>query len=111
MSAMSHELPDAIATVHAAGLQSGKPGTSLDIFDQSIWFAYRQPNGQAFGLALVRGPVRVPAIGETITLWTKQIQLRVVDIESHYGLLHGLNPDDGQPHASITVYVEPTPTP
>ncbi|MGV9755419.1 hypothetical protein ACWDUC_06225 [Streptomyces tricolor] len=104
---MSHELPDAIATVHAAGLQAEKPGTSLGLFDQSIWFAYRRASGPPFGLALVRGPVRVPAIGETITLWTQQVPLRVVDIESHYGLLHGLDPDDGQPHASIKVYVEP----
>ncbi|GGZ01973.1 hypothetical protein GCM10010300_52540 [Streptomyces olivaceoviridis] len=73
---MTIDLPEPIAAVHAAGMDADEPGTRLGPFDQSIWFAYRRPNGPAFGLALVEGPVRVPDVGETITLWTEQVPLR-----------------------------------
>ncbi|KUN32531.1 hypothetical protein AQJ11_03115 [Streptomyces corchorusii] len=104
---MTADLPEPIAAVHAAGMAAVEPGTRLGPFDQSIWFAYRRPNGPAFGLALVEGPVRVPDIGETITLWTERVPLRVVGIESHYGLLQAVHPDGvRRPHVKITVYVD-----
>ncbi|WP_172384786.1 hypothetical protein [Streptomyces sp. MNP-20] len=100
------DLPDAIAHVLAASQQEEDGPLDLALVDHSIWFAYRRPGGQPpFGLALVRGAVTVPTIGQTITLWTKDVRLRVVDIETHYGRHHW--PDGHtKPFAAVTVYVD-----
>ncbi len=98
------DLPDAIAAVHAASLR--EPDGPLDITQHALWFAYRRPGDTPFGLALVRGAVAVPTIGQTVTLWTKDVPLRVVDVVHHYGCRSYFAPDRVEPYADVTVYVD-----
>ncbi|WP_369384118.1 hypothetical protein [Streptomyces sp. cg36] len=102
---MDKQLPNAIAqtlvaldkTAHTRGYEHTR---------QVMTFLYQQGN-EAIDLGLFEGPLPIPVVGQTVTLWATGNPLLVTRIETHYGIgQHGDDTTSAQV-ASVLVFVEP----
>ncbi|MET8818473.1 hypothetical protein [Streptomyces rochei] len=96
---MSDELPHAIKATLQARQRYEKERT-YDSTRQVISFLYRDGD-ELIELGLFTGPMPVPVVGQTVTVWDVTVPLVVTDVHIHYGL--------GSPPAqlaSVSVYVD-----
>lgn len=93
------DLPDAItATMQAR--QRYEEEHSYDGVRQATTFLYRDGE-QEVDLGQFAGPMPVPAVGQTVTVWDVTVPLVVTDVKIHYG--HG---DPSAQLVSVSVYVD-----
>ncbi|MFK8906583.1 hypothetical protein [Streptomyces sp. YS-3] len=102
---MDEQLPTAIEQTLVA-LNKMSEMRSYDHTRQVMTFLY-QRGDEAIDLGLFEGPLPIPAVGQSVTLWTTGNPLVVTRVETHYGI--GQHGDDkqGAQVASVLVFVEP----
>ncbi|MFI2084337.1 hypothetical protein ACH43Y_28760 [Streptomyces rubiginosohelvolus] len=90
--------PAAIEAVLAAGRRAGEPDPSRAVQTTTIIYEH---NGDEIYLAMLHGPLPVPAPGQHITVHTLAHPLTVDRVETHFGL------SGESSHASVRIYVTP----
>lgn len=102
---MDKELPTAIQQTLAA-LNKVNEARPYDHTRQVMTFLYQQGD-EAIDLGLFEGPMPIPAVGQSVTLWTTGNPLTVTRVETYYGFGRHGEDSHGAQLASVLVFVEP----
>ncbi|MEV5279566.1 hypothetical protein [Streptomyces sp. NPDC052811] len=99
-------LPDAIAHTLAA---RDKADAEQDHGHtrQIMTFVHASGGHEAVELGMFEGPLPVPVVGQTVTLWATGHPLVVDRVETHYGLCDTETRPRREQLASVIVFVSP----